>query len=91
MESSIKMLQNLDKELVEQGTIIMPGGIGPWGKFLTAFLLTIKPLVNRAIDPVSVDRSLDNRHFPLEAYQINGKIIHTPGHTIDHYCFYEPN
>ena len=37
--------------------------------------------MNRAIDPVSVDRSLDNRHFSLEAYQINGKIMHTPGHT----------
>jgi glyoxylase-like metal-dependent hydrolase (beta-lactamase superfamily II) len=74
-------MHHLDKELAEQGTIIMPGGIGPWGKFLTAFLWTIKPMVNRAIEPVSVDRSLDNRHFSLEAYQINGKIMHTPGHT----------
>ena len=70
-----------DKELVEKGTIIMPGGIGPWGKFLTAFLWTIKPLVNKAIEPVPVDRSLGNRHFSLEEFQINGKIIHTPGHT----------
>ena len=74
-------MHHLDKELVERGTIIMPGGIGPWGRFLTAFLWTIKPLVNKAIDPVPVDRSLGDEHFSLEDYQINGKIIHTPGHT----------
>ena len=71
----------LDKELVEKGTIIMPRGIGPWGKFLTAFLWTIEPMVNKAINPVPVDRSLEDEFFSLSAYQINGKIIHTPGHT----------
>ena len=74
-------MHHLDKELVEKGTIIMPGGIGPWGKFLTAFLWTLKPMVNRAIEPVPVDHGLNDNHFSLEEFQINGKIIHTPGHT----------
>lgn len=74
-------MHHFDKILVEKGTVIMPRGIGPWGKFLTAFLWTIKPMVNKAIEPVQVDRSIGNRQFSLEEYQINGKIIHTPGHT----------
>ena len=74
-------MHHLDKEMVEKGTIIMPGGIGTWGKFLTAFLWTIKPMVKKAIEPVPVDRGLDDRHFSLSAFQINGKVIHTPGHT----------
>ncbi len=74
-------MHHLDKELVEKGTIIMPGGIGTWGKFLTAFLWTIKPMVNKAIGPVPVDQSLDDGPHSLEEFQINGKIIHTPGHT----------
>jgi len=74
-------MHHLDKELVEKGTIIMPGGIGPWGKFLTAFLWTIKPMLNKNIGPVPVDRSLDDSPYSLDEFQINGKIIHTPGHT----------
>ena len=54
-------MHHLDKELVEKGTIIMPGGIGPWGKFLTAFLWTIKPMVNKNIGPAPVDLCLDAR------------------------------
>ena len=74
-------MHHLDKELVEKGTIIMPGGIGPWGKFLTTFLWTIKPMINKNIGPVPVDRSLDDSPYSLDEFQINGKIIHTPGHT----------
>ena len=74
-------MHHLDKELVEKGTIIMPGGIGTWGKFLTAFLWTIKPMINKNIGPVPVDRSLDDSPYSLDEFQINGKIIHTPGHT----------
>jgi hydroxyacylglutathione hydrolase len=74
-------MHQLDKEMVEKGTIIMPGGIGLWGKFLTAFLWTIKPMVNKAIGPVPVDQGLDDSPYSLEEFQIKGKIIHTPGHT----------
>jgi glyoxylase-like metal-dependent hydrolase (beta-lactamase superfamily II) len=42
-------MHHLDKKLVEKGLVIMPRGIGTWGKILTAFLWTIKPLVNRAM------------------------------------------
>jgi hydroxyacylglutathione hydrolase len=75
------VMHHLDKELVEKGILIMPRGIGPWGKFLTAFLWAIKPLAKRAIGPVPVDQGLDDSPFSLEKYQISGKIMHTPGHT----------
>ena len=74
-------MHHLDKELVEKGTIIMPGGIGSWGKFLTAFLWTIKPMVNKNIGPVPVDQSLDGSAYSLEKFQVHGKVFHTPGHT----------
>jgi glyoxylase-like metal-dependent hydrolase (beta-lactamase superfamily II) len=74
-------MHHLDKNMVEKGQIIMPGGIGPWGKFLTAFLWTIKPLVNKNIGPVPVDQSLDDNAYPLDEFKVNGKIMHTPGHT----------
>ena len=59
----------------------MPEGIGPWGKFLTAFLWTIKPVINKNIGPIPVDHSLDDNPYSLDEFQIDGKIIHTPGHT----------
>ncbi len=62
-------MHHLDKEMVEKGTIIMPGGIGTWGKFLTAFLWTIKPMVNKTIGPVPVDLCLDDRRI----YPSHGK------------------
>jgi glyoxylase-like metal-dependent hydrolase (beta-lactamase superfamily II) len=74
-------MHHLDKELVEKGTVIMPDGIGPWGKFLTALLRTIKPMIKKKIGPVQVDQSLDDSPYSLDEFLINGKIIHTPGHT----------
>jgi glyoxylase-like metal-dependent hydrolase (beta-lactamase superfamily II) len=74
-------MHHLDKELVEKGTIIMPGGIRSWGKFLTTLLWAIKPMVNKNIGPIPVDRSLDDSPYTLDEFRINGKIIHTPGHT----------
>jgi glyoxylase-like metal-dependent hydrolase (beta-lactamase superfamily II) len=75
------LMHHLDRELVEKGTIIMPDGKGPWGKFLTAFLWAIKPMINKNMGPIPVDRSLENSPLSLEEFRINGKIIHTPGHT----------
>lgn len=75
------VMHHLDRELVVKGTIVMPRGIGPWGKFLTPFLWAIKPLVKRTIGPVPVDHGIDDRPFSLETYQISGRILHTPGHT----------
>jgi hydroxyacylglutathione hydrolase len=75
------VMHHLDREDVEKGMVNMPRGMGALGKMLTVFLLAIKPLVKRAIDPVPVDRELGDRPFSLSAFQIRGKVLHTPGHT----------
>jgi glyoxylase-like metal-dependent hydrolase (beta-lactamase superfamily II) len=70
-----------DKQEVEKGVVIMPKGIGAWGKFLRAFLWTIQPMVNRIIEPVPVGLGLDDSPSLLDEFQISGKVLHTPGHT----------
>jgi glyoxylase-like metal-dependent hydrolase (beta-lactamase superfamily II) len=71
----------LDKDPVEKGIVNMPNGHGTWGKFLRLFLWTIKPMIKRAIEPVTIDRRLDNTPWSLDKFQVNGKVFHTPGHT----------
>jgi glyoxylase-like metal-dependent hydrolase (beta-lactamase superfamily II) len=75
------IMHQIDKEQVEKGIVIMPGGIGIWGKFLTAFLWTLRPMVNKVMDPIPVDRGLDDNPLSLDEFQISGKVLHTPGHT----------
>jgi hydroxyacylglutathione hydrolase len=75
------VIHHLDREDVEKGTVNMPRGMGAWGNMLTVLLLAIRPLVKRAIVPVPVDRELGDRPFSLSAFQIRGKVLHTPGHT----------
>ncbi len=74
-------MHHLDKEPVEKGIVSMPDGIGTWGRILKAMLWTIKPMVNRAIEPVAIDRRLNDTSWSLAEFLVNGKVFHTPGHT----------
>ena len=74
-------MHSLDKEEVEKGIVSMPDGHGTWGKFLRVFLSIIKPMIKRTIEPVNIDRSLDDKPWSLDEFQVNGKVFHTPGHT----------
>ncbi len=81
LTGGISAMHHQDKELVEKGMVIMPGGIGLWGSFLTVFLWAMKSQVKKNIKPTLVDRALEEKPFSLESFQINGKILPTPGHT----------
>ena len=68
-----------DKPYLEEGGFAMPKGVNRWGKISHPFLF---PILKRIPFPkVKADIILGNKEFPLDAYGIDGSIIHTPGHT----------
>ena len=69
-----------DRMNLEQGLFNWPDGVTAWGK-ISHFLF--KPLLKRIITvkAIKADIILDNNEFLLHDYGINGRIIHTPGHT----------
>ena len=81
LTGGISAMHHQDKEWVEKGLVMMPRGIGPWGKFMKLLLLGLMPMVKKKTKPTPVDRALEDKPFSLESFQINGKILPTPGHT----------
>ena len=84
--SAVKTLTNCkvainhrEKEWVEQALRPMPPGIGLWGAVLAVLMRIMTPFVK--FPPSSVDIVLEDREFPLHPFGINGKVLHTPGHT----------
>ncbi len=69
-----------DKDPLEKGEIQLPPGVTTWGKILIGFMSIFAPLFS--IEKVKADIVLGNDDFDLKEYGINGKIIHTPGHTL---------
>lgn len=69
-----------DRRNLEEGIFHWPRGVTSWGRFSRAAL---KPLIMKksGFPGVKADIVLDDHDFPLEAYGIRGKIVHTPGHT----------
>lgn len=68
-----------EKEWVEQALKPMPPPVGLWGKIMTVMF---KWAMSRLSFPgTPVDLALGDQDFSLENYGINGKVIHTPGHT----------
>ena len=68
-----------EKEWLEEGLKPMPPGITPWGKMLGALLKIYMPFVS--FSPASVDIVLDDEDYSLEPYGIQGRVVHTPGHS----------
>jgi glyoxylase-like metal-dependent hydrolase (beta-lactamase superfamily II) len=44
---------------------------------------------NAAVEPVAVDRTVDDGDV-VRAGSRDVRVVHTPGHTIDHICLYDP-
>jgi glyoxylase-like metal-dependent hydrolase (beta-lactamase superfamily II) len=81
LTGGIAAMHHHDKELVERGTVLLPRGFGLWGNILNVFVWVMKHRIKKLIRPVKVDRGLEDKPFSLESFQINGKILPTPGHT----------
>lgn len=73
------MSHRLDREIVEKADLNLPEAVTPWAKFLR-FLLKLSQK-NVRFDPTPVETVVDDE-FSLSGYGIDGKIVHTPGHTI---------
>jgi glyoxylase-like metal-dependent hydrolase (beta-lactamase superfamily II) len=73
-------IQNNDRKLLEEGIFNWPPGTTKWGKISHGLFY---PVVKNRIkmDTVNADILLDDQDLSLNDYGIQGKIIHTPGHT----------
>jgi len=69
-----------EKDWLEKSLKPMPPGVSPWGRFMCRVITLFLPLVK--IPAEGVDILLDDEDFPLDQYGIDGKVIHTPGHSL---------
>jgi glyoxylase-like metal-dependent hydrolase (beta-lactamase superfamily II) len=68
-----------DKESVEKGSKLMPGGLSPWGSLVSALLRLMAPFLR--MKSVDVGVIIGDEGLSLKEYGVPGRIIHTPGHT----------
>jgi glyoxylase-like metal-dependent hydrolase (beta-lactamase superfamily II) len=73
------VMHQLERDLSKGGDMIIPHGVNTWGKITQPIFFPIFRRIHfPAFEP---DILIDQPEFPLDAYGIEGKIIHTPGHT----------
>jgi glyoxylase-like metal-dependent hydrolase (beta-lactamase superfamily II) len=73
-------MHHVERDRIEMPIKVMPPGVTVWGKVFGAFCsAAIVPSVR--LEAVSVDVVIPDEGMSLEAYGINGKILHTPGHS----------
>ncbi len=72
-----------DRSCLEEGIYHWPRGATPWGKISRAMF---KPMITSfaGFPPVTADVILEDEEHDLSEYGIEGRIIHTPGHTSGH-------
>lgn len=72
-------INHRERDWVEQTLKPLPPGIGPMGKVMSLLVklmaLTVK------FPPCAVDLPLDDEGVSLHPFGIEGRVLHTPGHT----------
>jgi glyoxylase-like metal-dependent hydrolase (beta-lactamase superfamily II) len=69
-----------DKDMLEKGLKVMPPGVTSWGRILSRlFRITYVPFAQQPKTDVEI--MLDDEGMSLTDYGIQGRILHTPGHT----------
>lgn len=67
-----------DRNSIEAPNAVMPPGVTPWGRFLSALLsATVIPWLK--IPAASVDVIVPDDGMSLEPYGVSGRVLHTPG------------
>ncbi len=69
-----------DRSSIERPNPVMPPGVTPWGRFISA-LLTATVIPWLKIPAATVDVVVPDEGLSLEPYGVGGQILHTPGHT----------
>ncbi len=72
-------INHREKDWVEQALKPLPPGRGLWGSVLAVIMKLMVPRVEFPGTPVDV--VLDDAEFSLKPFGIEGRVIHTPGHT----------
>jgi hydroxyacylglutathione hydrolase len=73
-------MHHSERERIEKPIKVMPPGVTVWGKLFGAFCsAAIVPSIR--LQAASVDVVIPDEGISLEAYGIDGKILHTPGHS----------
>lgn len=72
-------IHRCDKESIEKGSKIIPGGLTSWGGVLSLFLRLLAPFIR--MKPLEAEVVVSDEGLSLEEYGVQGRIIHTPGHT----------
>ena len=74
------VIHESEKSFFENKGFAMVKGMNLWGKI--TFIAAILPLLKIISYPkVKADIIINEKEFPLSDYGIDGKILHTPGHT----------
>ena len=74
------VVHELDRENLEKGRSEVPKGNSSWGRISIRML---KPIMKEVVVPgVNPDIIIRDKEYSLEEYGIDGKILHTPGHTM---------
>lgn len=73
------LLHEKDYEYLEKGEMCIPKGVNSWGKISQPLLF---PFLRRIKFPhFEPDIIMKGEEYPLDEFGIDGKVIHTPGHT----------
>jgi glyoxylase-like metal-dependent hydrolase (beta-lactamase superfamily II) len=72
-------INHREKEWVEKALKQVPPAINLWGDVCVVLFKIVVPFIN--FPGTTVDITLEDDDFSLESFGINGRIIHTPGHT----------
>jgi len=72
-------IHQADKDWLEQGIIVVPPGVSPWGRIMRSMFGPAENFFK--FEPVDVDIVFGNDEFSLNDFGIPGKVIPTPGHS----------
>ena len=69
-----------DMEWLREGKLVWPKGVTKWGKFFrTAVAPLMLPFVR--VPAIAPDLVLEDDGLDLQPYGIEGRVVHTPGHS----------
>jgi len=72
-------INHREKRCVENALKEFPSGIGIWGAVLALLMRVVSPMAQ--FPPCRIDLALDDEDFSLRPFGIEGKVLHTPGHS----------
>jgi hydroxyacylglutathione hydrolase len=72
-------MHELEKECLEKGVLRVPPAVTAWGRLLMK--LMIRSVRDLKIPSAKVEVVLGNEDFSLVEYGVQGRVIHTPGHS----------